>query len=35
MALGYADEAAIENRLLTERVAATEFARFVKAKAGS
>ena len=35
MALGYADEAANENRLLTERVAATEFARFVKAKAGS
>jgi nitroreductase len=35
MALGYADEAAIENRLLTERVAANEFARFVKAKVGS
>ena len=31
MALGYADEAAIENQLITERVPASEFARFVQA----
>ena len=31
MALGYADEAAIENRLVTERVPAHAFARFVSA----
>lgn len=31
MALGYADEAAIENRLVTERVPASEFAHFVQA----
>ena len=32
MALGYADEAAIENRLVTERVPASEFAHFVQAR---
>ncbi len=31
MALGYADEAAIENRLVTERVPTSEFAHFVQA----
>ncbi|MGA1347500.1 MAG: nitroreductase [Burkholderiaceae bacterium] len=31
MALGYADDAAIENQLITERVPASEFARFVQA----
>jgi len=32
MALGYADESAIENRLVTERVPASEFARFISPK---
>jgi nitroreductase len=35
MALGYADEAAIENQLITERVPASEFARFVQAHQGA